>query len=168
VKTGLRAQSRGLGTPSWDRPAAWTTRRNLTLRQTDRVTETENENDDPRSWLPIALAGGVVAFALLIAFFAYVTNDTGEPSKASSVDDVAELAIEAVDRADADFARDLSCRDEASAPYVGETSAKAEKSAVEGEETGSFRLTVPGIGEFELTVEQDGDRSCVAGVIQID
>ena len=129
---------------------------------------TEAETPEQRSWLPLALAGGFVAFALLVAVLAYLTNDTGEPAKARSVDDVAELAIEAVEGADTDFAQQLSCRDDASTPYVGESSAKAEKSDVEGEATGSFTLTVPGLGEFELTVAQDGERSCVAGVIQID
>ncbi|HSV39215.1 MAG TPA: hypothetical protein VLI04_10670 [Nocardioidaceae bacterium] len=124
--------------------------------------------DEQRSWLPLALAGGFVAFALVVALLAYFANDTSKPVSARSVDEVAELAIEAVERADADFAQELSCSDEASTPYVGDESAQATKSAVEGEATGSFRLTIPGTGQFALTVEQDGDRSCVAGVIQID
>ena len=136
------------------------------MRQTGGVTEPETE--DRRSWFPLALAGGFVLFALTIALFAYLGNDTSDPAKARTVSDVARLAVQAVDEADSAFARSLNCRSDGSAPYVGETGRTAEVKDVAGDATGSFHLSVPDLGEFDVTVGKAGERSCIEGLVETD
>ncbi len=121
--------------------------------------------DEQRSWFPLALAGAVVVFALLVAVLAYLANRHGDPSRASTVQDVASLAVEAVDNADREFAAELACGSPTPelTSYAGQQGASAAAAALSGEETGSFRLTVTGseTAEWEVTVGRDGDRSCV-------
>jgi hypothetical protein len=125
----------------------------------------EQPAEDQGSWFPLALAGGFVALALLVAVVAYAANRHGDPSKASTVDDVAELAIEAVENADHELGGKLACGEaKVDVAWVGDDKADAAKSSVTGVATGSFRLSVEGRPELLVTVAQDGDRSCIESV----
>lgn len=126
----------------------------------------QQEPDERRSWFPLALAGGFVAFALIVAVVAFVANRHGDPSKAVSVDDVAELSIEAVDRADRDFAAELACGDATAelTAFASQPDARATKSKLTGVEEGSFRLTVEledSSTAYDVKVSRDGARSCI-------
>ena len=128
----------------------------------------EQDPADRHTWFPLALAGGFLVFALVVAFLAYAAHRKGNPSRASSVDDVAELSIEAVDRADREFAAELTCQ-RATAEliaFVPSTRATASKSRVKGVESGSFLLKV-GADSWEITVGRDGERSCIQSVAPV-
>lgn len=119
-----------------------------------------------RSWLPLILAGVFVIFAVGVALLTYATNRTGDPSKASTVDDVAALSVEAVETADLDFAEELLCAEGAAdvaAVFDRGSDAVASTSALTGVETGTFVLTVDG-DDVRVTVGRDGSRSCIEAV----
>lgn len=122
-----------------------------------------------RSWLPLALAGGFVAFSVLVAVLASARDGEGDPSTARTVFDVAELTVVAVQDNDTAMYADLQCevQGDVLAPYVGgDATATANHSDVTGIQTGAFRLTIEGDGAttFDVVVEQDGDRSCISSV----
>jgi len=127
---------------------------------------TEQSTDGERSWFPLALAGGFVLFALVVAVLAYAANRHGDPSRASTVDDVAELAIEAIENEDYELGGKLACDEtELDPQWIGDDKGvTATKSAVTGVATGTFRLSVAGRRELVVTVGQDGERSCIASV----
>lgn len=105
------------------------------------------------------MAGGFVAMVLAVAFLAYAANRHGDPSEAATVDDVAELAIEAVDNGDTALAERLACADGVPTDWA-RTSATAMKSEVRGEAAGSFVLSIND-SQHEFTVGHDGKRSCI-------
>ncbi len=123
-------------------------------------------SEERRTWFPLVLAGGFVAFALAVAFFAYAANREGRPEQASSVDAVSLLAIEAVDRADPGFADELACGAADLTGFVPREGTTATRSEVKGDRTGSFRLTV-GDQEWTMTVGRDGERSCLESVQEV-
>ncbi len=110
---------------------------------------------------------------------------------ATNVEEVADQAVEAAEDLDVDAGIDLLC-DAPSAEERDELDAFIETaqdeagtddpdvdyaiSDVEGEETGSFRVDVssedPAFEDrdfaIDVTVEQDGDRSCIAGAEPVE
>ncbi|HET7688746.1 MAG TPA: hypothetical protein VFK41_00070 [Nocardioidaceae bacterium] len=128
---------------------------------------------DERSWLPIALAGGFVAFSVLVAVAANLRDSDSDPADARTVFVVAALAVDAVEDNDAGMYAELRCDDgeDVLTPYVGaDPNAKATRTEVAGVRTGSFHLAIEGeqSAEFDVTVERDGDRSCIEDVRLIE
>jgi hypothetical protein len=125
--------------------------------------------DEARSWFPLALAGGFLAFALIVAFIGYATNRHGDPSKASTVNDVAELAIEAVDDTNSSLAERLSCTPGPDTKWTQLDSVQSvTKSGLKGGATGSFVLTIQSNQtrySWTVTVGKAGNRSCIESMV---
>ena len=126
------------------------------------------QSKDERSWLPIALAGGFLAFSVLVAVMANLRDSDSDPRDARTVFVVAALAVDAVEENNTAMYAELRCDggEDPLTPYVADDTAKATRSEVAGVRTGSFHLSIEGeqSAEFDVTVERDGDRSCIEDV----
>lgn len=133
----------------------------------------EQGSDERTTWLPLALALAFVVFAVSIAFIAFFVNRIGDPAQARSVDDVAGLIIEAVDRNDTTFYTEILCGQVVGDPLLtvvaNDEDALARTVSREDGATGAFRLAIASSDateaetvEYDGTVEQRGDRSCLA------
>ena len=128
----------------------------------------------------------VLVIVAVVAGGVLLLSGASEASEARSVQDVADLAVEAAEDLDVQAGVDLLCE----APHGGDRDeleelieqaqdeagtedpdVTYEVSDVEGDETGSFQVEISSDEEgledrdFEITVEvgQDGDRSCIEG-----
>jgi hypothetical protein len=129
----------------------------------------DEETTEQRSWLPIALALGFVLFSALVAVLVNLRDGDADPDGARTVLDVAELTVTAVEDSDTSLYAALRCDEgeDLLTPYVGgDSTASAKSSAVTGVQTGAFHLAIDGEekAELDVTVGQDGDRSCIEDV----
>lgn len=135
---------------------------------------------------PWLVGVGVLVVLAVVAGGVLLVSGPGEASDARSVQDVADLAVEAAEDLDVDAGVDLLCetpsqedRDELEELIeraqeeagTDDPDVTYEVSDVEGDETGTFDVEVTSDEgdlegrDLELTVEvgQDGDRSCIEG-----
>ena len=135
---------------------------------------------------PWLVGVAVIVVMAVVAGAVLLLSGPGDAADARSVQDVADLAVEAAEELDVEKGVDLLCE----APSDGEREeledliAEAQDEAgtddpevdyevsdVEGDETGSFTVEVTsdedGLEDRDLVLEvevgQDGDRSCVEG-----
>lgn len=148
-------------------------------------------NPSKRNALPLVVGSGIVVVIGLVVVLVLVLGGGKNAADARSVQDVADLAVDAAEDLDVTKGIDLLCdpppeqeraaldqliadgRDEAGTddPDVDYTI-----SDVEGDAEGSFTVTVssddPGLAGHEFTmtvsVETRGDRSCIARLLSRD
>jgi hypothetical protein len=125
----------------------------------------------PGSWTPLLLAGAVLLIAIVIAVVAFASNRHGEPDRAKTVNDVAQLTVEAVEEGRAQEADDLACStdDRSLSELVKQLATlgvKAEASKVTGQAQGAFTLKLTGdvTRTYVVTVGLDSARTCVTTV----
>lgn len=140
-----------------------------------------------RNPLPFLIGGGVVVVLVIVVVLVVLLGGSKDAADARSVDDVADVALDAAQDLDVDAGVDVLCEApdpddrEALETLIDEARDRAgtddpdidyEITDVEGEATGTFRVTVTSdeesfdgsSGSFLVTVEQDGDRSCIAEI----
>ena len=136
-----------------------------------------------RPWLPWAVGGGLVVAVLVAGGAVFALSGGDDPT---SVREVADQAVAAAEDLDVDAAIDLLCEapSKSDRAFLDEAISAGKKTSgkddpdvtydvsnVDGSASGSFDVKItsddPGlegiVGAAHVTVDRDGDRSCISG-----